>query len=97
VVKARLEPITHRLQPLEVLEQQRALVAAVVVQRKQLMAQRAALVRSQVAAAVVAVQPAQASQVALAALVQTDMRRSTHGKQLWRGRGRRYCERCAFG
>ena len=60
-VKARLGQTTHRLQPLEVRERKLALVVAVADRRKQLMAQRAALVRFRGVAVVVVDRPAQAS------------------------------------
>jgi hypothetical protein len=61
VVKARREPTTHLPQPLEVLEQQRALVVVAAVQRNQPMALRAVLVHSLLAAEAVVDQRAQAS------------------------------------
>jgi hypothetical protein len=60
--------------------------AAVVVQHKQQMAALAVRVHSPVAVVVQVGPHARAFLVALVALVQQDIVRFTHGKQLWRDR-----------
>jgi hypothetical protein len=85
-VKARREPTVHLHQPLEVLEQHRALVVVGVALHNQSMALLAVLVHSLLVAVVAVVLLEPASLVALVALAVQDMWRSTHGKLIWRDR-----------